>query len=124
MAEAVSVTRQQPITANTSTATSSSNIATSSAVAPAPFTIVSSREKVRYMNAMLFGEYGAGKTWLGASSVLVPDMRDVLYLSIEAGAMTLDAFLPHEIDEIELTSFSQIARIVEYLTLHCRLRDE
>jgi hypothetical protein len=44
----------------------------------------------RYINMLLYGEAGVGKTWLAGSAHDVPSMRNVLYIDAEAGRTTLD----------------------------------
>lgn len=46
--------------------------------------------KQRYINMLLYGEAGVGKTWLAGSAQSVPTMRKVLYIDAEAGRTTLD----------------------------------
>ena len=46
--------------------------------------------KNTYINMLIYGESGVGKTWLAGSAQAVPSMRNVLYVDAEAGRKTLD----------------------------------
>lgn len=70
---------------------------------------------------MIYGDFGVGKTTLAASAVDVPDMRDVLFISAEAGDMSISHL---DTDMVVVRSYSQLARVHEFLRLHCRARDE
>jgi hypothetical protein len=92
------------------------------AEAPAPFTIHKPTISTHYMNMLIYGEYGAGKTVLAATADDIPDMRAVLYIDAEAGDLALSD-RPH-LDVVRIKKYAEIARIYEYLRLHVRLRDE
>ena len=78
----------------------------------------------RYIKLLIYGPYGSGKTTLGASSVYVEQMLDVIYVSVEGGELSLEEF-PSELTENNITvrNFRQMARVVEFLRAHCRYRD-
>ena len=69
---------------------------------------------------MIYGDYGVGKTTLAASSVNVPDMCDVLFISAEAGDLSISHL---DIDMITVRNYAQLARVHEFLRLHCKARD-
>jgi phage nucleotide-binding protein len=50
--------------------------------------------KNTYINMLIYGESGVGKTWLAGSSQAVPSMRNVLYVDAESGRKTLDQAWP------------------------------
>ena len=89
------------------------------AAAPA-FKIQSAKERKRFGNFLFYGNYGVGKSTLAATASEVPDMSKVLYINAEGGDESLKGF---DIDLIDISSFSQFARVHEYLRLHCSLRD-
>ncbi len=95
-------------------------------VKPAPFKITTPSTRARYLKMLIYGEYGAGKTFLAGTSVEVEEMQDVLLIDAESGDLTLDSdeydFV--DIDHIRVTNFPQVARIHEYLKAHCRYRDD
>ena len=86
----------------------------------------------RYLKLLVYGGYGAGKTRLAGSAVLVPQMRDVLLIDAESGELTLASIDEPEwgtsvqdyIDSVRVTTFAQLGRTQEFLKLHCRYRDE
>lgn len=92
------------------------------------FEIQSNVNAVRYLKALVYGEYGSGKTYLMGSSVQVPQMRDVLLISIEAGELTLydpDNPMPfHLIDIVNVHDYKTTGRVYDFLKLHCSVRDE
>lgn len=81
---------------------------------------------------MDYGDYGSGKTRLMGSAALVPSMRDVLFIDCEAGDLTIAtedqkdyAESAHKyIDVVTVNTFKQLARVQEFLKLHCQLRDQ
>lgn len=77
--------------------------------------------KERYLNVLVFGEYGIGKTHFAATADDVPQMRDVLYIDAESGDLTLQN--RPKLDIIPINKFSQLARIYEFLKIHCAARD-
>jgi len=87
---------------------------------PPAFTITSTRREQRRMRALFYGNYGVGKTTLAASAQDVPSMKDVLYIDAESGDMSLS---DQNIDAITISSYSQFARVYEFLRLHCKARD-
>lgn len=87
-----------------------------------PFRITSPMESVSYLKLLVYGKYGCGKTTLAGTACEVPEMRDVLMVDAEAGALSLPH--PEYVDSIRVSNYKQIARILDYLRLHCKLRDE
>ncbi len=88
---------------------------------------VSAVVQVPRLNALVYGEYGAGKTWLMGTAVDVPCMRDVAVISAEGGTLTLDPDDPdHDfglIDILRTTNYKQIARTYDFFKAHCSIRD-
>jgi len=86
-------------------------------------------EYSRWLKMIAYGDYGAGKTRLLGSSVLVPEMRDIFFIDAEAGDLTivtdeaLIAFKQH-FTVVRVRDFRVYARVQEYLKLHCALRDQ
>jgi hypothetical protein len=75
----------------------------------------------RWLNVLVYGEYGVGKTRLAGSSALVPEMNDVLFLNVEAGDLSLAEF--PNILKVDVNRYSTLARAYEFLRMHCQLRD-
>ena len=89
---------------------------------PLHFQIGTPGSAARYVKILVYGPYGAGKTWFVASAADVPEMQDVLFIEAEAGKETLINFWP-DLPRIEISTYSQMARIYEFLKRHCMYRD-
>lgn len=98
-----------------------------------PLFIMRTLEETYDYDTMLFyGDYGAGKTTLAAMALLVPEMCDVLYVSLEGGekavrevtrmarAKGLD---PNRIMVVPVETYQQYSYIYEFLKIHVRARD-
>lgn len=90
-------------------------------IAAPAFRIRTAKPKVRYSNTLIYGEYGSGKTTLAASADDVPDMRDVLFISVEAGDKSIEN--RPNIDVVDIHTYAQFARVFEFLVKHCEARD-
>lgn len=77
---------------------------------------------VRKLNMMIYGDYGFGKTTFAGSADDVPSMRDVLFINIDSGTMSVTN--RRTMDFIDVDHYDQIARIFEFLSLHCYYRDQ
>ncbi len=95
-------------------------------VKQAPFQITTPQTRARYLKMLIYGEYGAGKTYLAGTSVEVPEMNDVLLIDAESGDLTLDTddYDFADIDHILVSDFAMVARVHEYLKSHCKYRDD
>lgn len=78
--------------------------------------------RLRKINMMVYGDYGFGKTTFAASADDVPSMRDVLFINIDSGTMSVTN--RRTMDFIDVDQYAQIARIFEFLGLHCYYRDQ
>jgi hypothetical protein len=87
-----------------------------------PFTISATRRQERWLNVLIYGDYGVGKTYLAATSQDVPAMQNTLIIDAEAGDLSVSD--RSDLDSIRVTAFSTLARVYEYLRLHVRARDE
>lgn len=85
-----------------------------------------------YQNILLYGDFGVGKTHLAGTAILVPDMQDVLYISLEGGEKTLKEITrickqknidPNKIMVVPVQTYSQYANIYEFLKIHIKARD-
>jgi len=97
-----------------------------------PFQIHSLGQYNRWLKLLGYGAYGSGKTRLMGSAAEVPQMRDVLFIDCEAGDLTIAteddksyaSSAAAYIDVIRVTSFRELARVQEYLKVHCMYRDQ
>ncbi|MMZ45231.1 hypothetical protein D3C76_403810 [compost metagenome] len=85
-----------------------------------------------WMNTLIYGAYGDGKTYLVGSSALVPQMRDILYISLEGGEKTLRDLAkickannvdPSCIMVMPIQTYKQFAQSYETLKMHVAFRD-
>jgi AAA domain len=125
-------TQQQPQSAQTKSAAEVKPQLTvvDTAVQPtrAPaFEIMSNVNAIRWLKALIYAEYGVGKTFLTGTAAGVPEMRDVLLISAEAGDLTLyDPDSPYNfnmIDIVNVQDFKTAGRVHDFLRLHCSVRD-
>ena len=99
---------------------------------PPPFLIHSVGEYGRYLKLLAYGDYGTGKTRLVGSSAIVPQMQDVMFIDCEAGDLTIatedDPSYNKAVHEhmvvVRARTFKEMARIQEFLKLHCQYRDK
>lgn len=97
-------------------------------VTQAPFQITSNQEeRSRWLKLLAYGKPGVGKTELLASSVNVPEMRDVLMIDAESGRETLEDNdrIPDQerLAHVRVTTFKQVAQVHDYLKAHVKVRD-
>lgn len=85
-----------------------------------------------WMNVLIYGPYGDGKTHLAGTAALVPEMRDVLYVSLEGGEKTLRTIMkimrennvdPSCIMVMPIQTYRQYAQLYETLKKHILFRD-
>jgi hypothetical protein len=93
----------------------------------APFKIEPLQKSSKWLNMLIYGDHGAGKTTLAGTAADVAEMCDVLYLNIDGGELALeDNPMIDDVDAIlnvRVTSFMQAAHVQEFLKAHCRFRD-
>jgi len=79
-----------------------------------------------------YGDYGVGKTKLVGSAAVVPQMRDILFIDAESGDLTIATEEDDKnykesaakyIDVVRVRTFRELARVAEYLKVHCQFRD-
>jgi hypothetical protein len=85
-----------------------------------------------WLNALFYGAYGDGKTWLAGSACLEENMRDILYISLEGGEKTLRDLMrlcrernidPSCIMVMPIQTYRQFAQSYETLKAHVAFRD-
>src|SRR5665213_4170864 len=91
------------------------------------FTLEDITDDAAYLNILIYGGYGAGKTTLAATAADVEEMADVLLLDIESGQMVIKESdrIKHKerITRIRVESYRQMAKAHEFLKVHCKYRD-
>lgn len=80
-----------------------------------------SREDKKFLNMLVYGDFGSGKTTLASTSEFVDNMGDVLFINIDAG----DEVLPEDtsIDIIDIGAYKEIESVREFLIKHIKYRD-
>lgn len=72
------------------------------------------REANPSINALIYGDYGTGKTLLAGTADDVPAMRKVLFLDIEGGTFTLKHTYPNT-DVVRITNWAEMEKIYQEL---------
>lgn len=85
-----------------------------------------------WMNMLIYGPFGDGKTHLAGTAALVPEMCDVLYISLEGGEKTLREITrmckannvdPKVVMVMPVQTYKQFAQMYETLKTHVQFRD-
>src|SRR4051794_28795708 len=64
-------------------------------------------EQDKFLNVLIYGESGAGKSRLSGSASKVAEMSPVLLLDFEGGTLSLRDIYP-AVEVVRITSFSQL----------------
>lgn len=93
-----------------------------------PFALTSVRKGHRWLKILIYGKHGVGKTTLAASAVDSDALRDVFMISVESGKLVLEdnprIKRVDDLDIAEVDNFKQIVKMYEFLSSHCKFRDE
>ena len=73
-------------------------------------------ERLVYINMILYGDPGAGKTVLAGSSDSVPDMRPVIFIDVEGGTFSIRERYP-EVEVVRVESWDDMQKIYDALLL-------
>jgi hypothetical protein len=68
----------------------------------------------QYLNLLVYGDSGIGKTTLAGSSDEVPDMRPVLFVDMEGGTESLRTTFP-EVDTVRVTNWGEMVNLYKVL---------
>lgn len=90
---------------------------------PSLFTIQSAEEAPAYIKMLVYGASGVGKTHLAATSYDCAELRDVLYLNIEAGSATLVNAGYSNMDIVPIKNWAQLSKVYEFLLRFTEMRD-
>lgn len=92
------------------------------------FKITPLAKQKQWINMIVYGGFGSGKTTLAGSAADVEKMSDVLYVDIESGSMSiLDSDRikkPENIDSVRITTYKQLGKIFDFVNAHCKHRDD
>lgn len=85
------------------------------------FSISTSKATRQYLKVLLYAPPGTGKTYLAGTAQDVEAMQNVIFVDVEAGAMSLSH--RDDIDIVRVHSYSQFSKVYDFLRMHCRYRD-
>lgn len=71
-------------------------------------------ESIEYINMMVYGNPGVGKTVLAGSADAVPEMRPVLIIDVEGGTLSLRDLHP-DVDVVRVQSWKDMQKIYDQL---------
>ena len=71
-------------------------------------------ESPEYINMIVYGNPGAGKTVLAGSADVVPELRPVLFLDVEGGTLSIRDRFP-DVDVVRLQSWSNMQSVYDAL---------
>lgn len=90
-------------------------------------------DSFQWIDMIVYGDFGVGKTFLAGSSVLVPEMRDVLYIALEGGEKGLREVTKiakkqgldanKHMMVIPVQNYRQYSYIYEFMKYHIGFRD-
>jgi len=72
------------------------------------------RDVTPHFNMLIYGRSGTGKTYLAGSAVAVPEMRRVLLIDIEGGALTLRKPFPL-VERLRVTTWQEMQQVYDAL---------
>lgn len=76
--------------------------------------IIKAQERPPYMNILLYGDPGVGKTRLAGTADSVPEMRKVLFVDLEGGTLTLTHSNPN-VDIVRVTTWKEMQAVYDEL---------
>lgn len=79
-------------------------------------------ERLGYINMLVFGDPGSGKTVFAGSADAYSDTGRALFIDAESGTTSLYEFYP-DIDVVSITSIQDFQDIYEFLRKHLKLAD-
>jgi hypothetical protein len=71
-------------------------------------------EKHPYLNMLIYGDSGVGKTSLAGSADLVPELRPVLFVDIEGGTFSLQNF-GYNVDVVRVKDWKEMQDLYNHL---------
>ena len=79
--------------------------------------------KERYLKVLVYGDYGTGKTRLAGTAAQVADLRDVIFVDVEAGALTL-AQMNADLDIVRVSKYPEFNVLYRFLRAHLNAPDD
>lgn len=75
-----------------------------------------------YINMLIYGPFGSGKTLLAASAQECPEFANVLFADAEGGFKSIRDF-GYQVDSYRINTFKAFNKLYEFAKTHCKLRD-
>lgn len=75
-----------------------------------------------YINMLIYGPFGSGKTLLAASAQECPEFTNVLFADAEGGFKSIRDF-GYQVDSYRINTFKAFNKLYEFAKTHCKLRD-
>lgn len=79
-------------------------------------------EDIGYINMLIYGPFGTGKTILAASAQDCPETANVLVADAEGGFKSIRDF-GYKVDSYRINTFKAFNSLYEFARTHCKLRD-
>lgn len=76
--------------------------------------VIPATERPPYLNILIYGDTGAGKTRFAGSASEVPEMSPVLFIDVEGGTFTLESCYP-EVEVVRIRSWAELQPIYDDL---------
>lgn len=80
----------------------------------AGLTVSKVKERSQYLNILVYGDSGVGKTTLAGSADAVPEMRPVLFIDIEGGTESLRTPYPN-VESVRVASWKDMQAVYDEL---------
>jgi len=80
-------------------------------------------EDIGYVNMLIYGPFGSGKTILAATAQQCPEMANVLFVDGEGGIKSIRDFGIAGVDTIRINNFPAFNKLYEFLKKHAHFRD-
>ena len=81
------------------------------------------QQKTEWLNMLIYGPFGTGKTVLAATAQLCPETQNVFYADAEGGTKSVRDF-DIQVDVFRINTFTRFNRLYEFARNHSRMRDE
>lgn len=79
-------------------------------------------QKTEWLNLLIYGPFGTGKTVLAATAQLCNETQNVFYADTEGGAKSIKDF-DIDVDVFRINTFAKFSRLYDFAKNHARLRD-
>lgn len=78
--------------------------------------VTTAAQRMQWVNLLIYGDPGAGKTVLAASSDIVPEMRPVIFVDVEGGTFSIRDRYP-DVHVVRVQTWDDMQRIYDALLM-------